>query len=86
MDEERDGGAREEVPELRMHPEIGLFEVPCDEDYQPKEVGWDEEEAAPEVCDCRGSMIVGRGYGYGCGRFSPSHSPCTSNIGTRAMS
>lgn len=39
MDEERDGGAREEVPELRMHPEIGLFEVPCDEDYQPKE--WD---------------------------------------------
>lgn len=38
-EEEKAGRTREaEIQALREHPEFGLFEVPCDEDYQPK---WD---------------------------------------------
>lgn len=56
-------------------------------------MGLDEEEAAPEVCDCCGSVIASRGChgyghscGYGYGSVCLSRWFCTSGVLTHAHS
>ena len=81
MGEEKDDGRREEeLQPLHKHPEFGLFEVPCDEDYQPKEWDWTRRRQRQRYV----TVAVLDGLGDERVSVHRSHSLRTSDICTHA--